>query len=326
MRRREFIKLIGSTAVAWPFPARAQRSATPPVIGYLNSRPSGVDPRLLEAFRQGLKEIGYVEGQNVAIEYRFGEDHNERLPALAAELVQREVAVIVPNGPAVMSAKAATASIPIVFAAGFDPVQLGLVASLNRPGGNITGVVASFDEIGPKKLELAHDLIPTAHSFAALLNPSYPSTAAQTRDLEASAKALGVQLHILRASSDQEFDTVFATLTKLHAAALVIGNDPFFNSRSVQLGELAVRNAVPCIFQTREFAVAGGLISYGPNLADTYRTVGTYAGRILKGEKPSDLPVQESTKFEIRINLKTATALSMKISPDLLSIANEVIE
>jgi putative ABC transport system substrate-binding protein len=234
--------------------------------------------------------------------------------------------VIVANGPATMPAKAASTSIPIVFAVGFDPVQLGLVASLNRPGGNITGVVTSFDEIGPKKLELAREIIPTATNLAALLDPSYPSTPGQTKDLETAARTLGVQLHVLRASSEQDFDDAFATAAKLAPSALVIGNAPFFNSRSAQLGALAARSGVPGIFQTREFAAAGGLISYGPNLAESYRTAGTYTGRILKGEAPATLPVQQSTKFDLVINLKTAKSLGLAVPPSLLATADEVIE
>jgi putative ABC transport system substrate-binding protein len=297
-----------------------------PVVGYLNSRAPGADPVLLNVFRQGLKEMGFIEGQNVAIEYRFAENQNERLPELAADLVRRQVAVIVANGPATMPAKAASTSIPIVFAVGFDPVQLGLVASLNRPGGNITGVVTSFDEIGPKKLELAREIIPTATNLAALLDPSYPSTPGQTKDLETAARTLGVQLHVLRASSEQDFDDAFATAAKLAPSALVIGNAPFFNSRSAQLGALAARSGVPGIFQTREFAAAGGLISYGPNLAESYRTAGTYTGRILKGEAPATLPVQQSTKFDLVINLKTAKSLGLAVPPSLLATADEVIE
>ena len=328
MRRREVITLLGGVAASSllrPLAARAQQPAMP-VVGYLNSRAPDADPLLLSAFHQGLKEAGFVEGRNVAIAYRFAANDNDRLPELAADLVRRHVAVIVANGPATMSAKAASASIPIVFAIGFDPVQLGLVASLNRPGGNITGVVTSFDEIGSKKLELAHELIPGAANFAALLDPSYPSTPGQTKDLEAAARTLGVQLHVLSASSEQDFDNVFGAVVKLAPGALVIGNDPFFNSRSAQLGALAARTGVPGIFQTREFAAAGGLISYGPNLAESYRTAGTYTGRILKGEAPATLPVQQSTKFDLVINLKTAKPLGLAVPSSLLATADEVIE
>jgi putative ABC transport system substrate-binding protein len=328
MRRREVITLLGGVAASSllrPLAARAQQPAMP-VVGYLNSRAPDADPLLLSAFHQGLKEAGFIEGRNVAIAYRFAANDNDRLPELAADLVRRHVAVIVANGPATMSAKAASASIPIVFAIGFDPVQLGLVASLNRPGGNITGVVTSFDEIGSKKLELAHELIPGAANFAALLDPSYPSTPGQTKDLEVAARTLGVQLHVLSASSEQDFDNVFGAVVKLAPGALVIGNDPFFNSRSAQLGALAARSGVPGIFQTREFAAAGGLISYGPNLAESYRTAGTYTGRILKGEAPATLPVQQSTKFDLVINLKTAKALGLAVPSSLLATADEVIE
>jgi putative ABC transport system substrate-binding protein len=328
MRRRAFMTLVGGAAAALlldPSAARAQQPVMP-VVGYLNSRAPGADPVLLNAFRQGLKETGFIEGQNVAIAYRFAANDNDRLPELAADLVRRQVAVIVANGPATMSAKAASASIPIVFAIGFDPVQLGLVASLNRPGGNITGVVTSFDEIGPKKLELAHELIPTATNLAALLDPSYPSTPSQTKDLETAARILGVQLHVLSASGEQDFDNVFATVLKLAPSALVIGNGPFFNSRSAPLGALAARSGVPAISQTREFAAAGGLVSYGPNLVESYRTAGTYTGRILKGEAPATLPVQQSTKFDLVINLKTAKSLGLAVPPSLLATADEVIE
>jgi putative tryptophan/tyrosine transport system substrate-binding protein len=324
MRRRDFISILGLMAI-WPFDASAQ-PASRPVVGFLNSRASGTDPFLLEAFRQGLKEAGYIEGENVVIEYRFAENHNERLPELAAGLVHRQVAVIVANGPAAMAAKAASGSIPLVFSVGFDPVQQGLVASLGRPGGSATGVVTSFDEIGPKKLELAHELVPPATDFAALFNPTYPSTPNQTKDLEIAAQRLGLQLHVLHASSGQDIDSVFSSLPKLAAGVLVIGNDPFFNSRSEQLGALASRAGIPSIFQTREFAAAGGLISYGPSLAQSYRIAGTYTGRILKGESPANLPVQESTKFDLIINLKTAKALGLNVSRDFLLRVDEVIE
>jgi putative ABC transport system substrate-binding protein len=325
MRRREVIALLGGAAAAWPRAARAQPAAMP-VIGYLNSRAAGVDPLLLNAFRQGLKEAGFIEGQNVVIEYRFAENHNELLPDLADDLVRRHVEVIVANGPAALSAKAASSAIPIVFAVGFDPVSNGLVASLNRPGGNITGVVTSFDEIGAKKLELAHELIPAATNFAVLLNPSYPSTASQTKDLAAAARSLSLQLHVLDAGSEQDFDSVFAAVAKLRPGALVIGNDPFFNSHSAQLGALTARSGVPGIFQTREFTAAGGLASYGPDLADSYHTAGIYTGRILKGQTPAALPVQLSTKFDLVINLKAAKALGLSIPQALLATADEVIE
>jgi putative ABC transport system substrate-binding protein len=297
-----------------------------PVIGFLNSRARGEDPHLLAAFHQGLKEAGYVEGRNVAIEYRFAEGQNDRLPALAADLVRRQVAVIAANGPAVVAAKAATTRIPIVFSVGLDPVALGLVASLNRPGGNVTGVTAMFDEVGPKRLELLHELVPTATVIALLLNPAYPSTENQSRDLQAAARTLGLQLHVLHASSERDFDTVFASMAQMRADALVIGNDPFFNSRSESLAALSVRHAMPTIFQNREFAAAGGLVSYGTSLADTYRQVGAYTGRILNGEKPADLPVQRATKIDLIINLKTAKALGLTVPLPLIGRADEVIE
>jgi putative ABC transport system substrate-binding protein len=324
MRRRDFIKGVVGSATAWPLVAHAQQAV--PVIGYLNSRAPEDDPLLLNAFRQGLKEAGYVEGQNVAVEYRFAENNNERLPALATDLVGRRVAIIVANGPAAMPAKALDSTIPIVFSVGFDPVAIGLVASLNHPGGNITGVVTSFDEIGPKKLELAHMIVPTAVSCAVLLDPTYPSTANQTKDLETAAKSLGVQLQVLHASNEQDFDAVTATTTKQGHGALVIGNAPLFNSRSTVLGALTLRSRIAGIFQTREFTAAGGLLSYGPSLEDSYRTAGTYAGRILKGEKPADLPVQESTKFDLSINRKTAKELGLTVPDKLLSTADQLIE
>jgi putative ABC transport system substrate-binding protein len=245
---------------------------------------------------------------------------------MAADLVRRQVAVIAANGPAVVAAKATTTTIPIVFSVGLDPVELGLVASLNQPGGNVTGVTALFDEVGPKRLELLHELVPRATIIALLLNPTYPSAEKQSTDLQAAARTLGLQLHVLHASSERDFDTIFATLAQMRAGALVIGNDPFFNSRSEQLGALSVRHAVPTIFQNREFAAAGGLMSYGTNLADTYRLVGVYTGRILKGEKPADMPVQQATKLELIINLTTAKALGIAVPLPLTGRADEVIE
>jgi putative ABC transport system substrate-binding protein len=326
VRRRDFIRVIGGAAAAWSLAAQAQQSAVP-VIGFLGTRASGDDPQLLTAFRRGLEEAGYVEGRNVAIEYRFAENQYDRLPALAADLVQRQVALIAANGAAAQAAKAATATIPIVFTAGFDPVEVGLVASLNRPGGNITGVGVLDVELGPKRLELLHELVPTATMIAVLVNPSDPARAETTlRQLQAAAHSLGLQLHVLNASTDSDFDMVFASLIQLHAGGLVIGGEPFFNSRSEQLGALTIRHAVPTIYQFRAFARAGGLASYGTNLADTYRQVGLYAGRILQGERPADLPIVQSTKVELIINLKTAKALGLTIPISLLGRADEVIE
>ena len=324
MKRRKFIALVGSAA-AWPFAAGAQQPAMP-VVGFLNTRAPGQDAHLLAAFRLGLKEAGYVEGQNVAVEYRFAEGRNDRLPGMAADLVRRQVAVIAANGPAVVAAKAATTEIPIVFSVGLDPVASGLVASLNRPGGNLTGDTILFDEVGPKRLELMRELVPTASIVAVLINPAYPTAEIQSRDLQEAARTLGLVIHVLHASTERDLGTAFATLAQLRAGALVIGNDSFFNSRSEQLAALMVRHAVPTIFQTREFAAAGGLVSYGGSITNSYRQVGVYTGRILKGEKPADLPVQQTTKVELIVNLKTAKALGVTVPLSLLGRADEVIE
>jgi putative ABC transport system substrate-binding protein len=324
MKRRAVITLLGGAAASWPVAARAQQPAMP-VVGWLNSRASGDDPQLLAAFRRGLKEAGYVEGQNIAIEYRFAENQYERLPALAADLVRRQVAVIAANGIAAQTAKAATATIPIVFVAGFDPVEVGMVANLNQPGGNITGVSILDVELGPKRLELLHELIPTASIIAALVNPSDPARAeTESRDLQ--ARALGLQLHVLHASTERDLDTVFASVGQLRAGGLAIGGDPFFNTRSAQLGALTLRHAVPTIYQFPEFTAAGGLMSYGGSLSDSYRWVGVYAGRILKGERPGDLPVQQTAKVELILNLKTAKTLGITVPLGLLARADEVIE
>jgi putative tryptophan/tyrosine transport system substrate-binding protein len=325
MRRRDFITVLGGTAAMWPLAARAQQAM--PVVGFLNSRGPGDDQYLLAAFRQGLKEAGFVEGQNVAIEYRWAEGQYDRLPALAADLVHRQVAVIAANGLAARTAKTATTTIPIVFVAGFDPVEVGLVASLNQPGGNITGVSVLDVELGPKRLELLHELVPTANGMAVLVNPTDPARAETiSRGLQAASSTLGLQLHVLHASTDHDFDTVFASLAQLKAGGLVIGGEPFFNSRSEQLGALTSRHAMPAIHELPEFAAAGGLMSYGGSLTDAYRLVGVYTGRILKGEKPIDLPVQQYTKIELIINLKTAKALGLNIPLALLTRADEVIE
>ena len=325
IRRREFITLLGGAA-AWSLAARAQQAM--PVIGFLGSASAGPYARMMAAFRQGLNEIGYVEDRNVAIEYRWAEGQNDRLPALAADLVRRQVTVIATTGtPETLAAKAATTTIPIVFQVGIEPVQVGLVASLSRPGGNLTGVTNLNVEVGPKRLELLQEVVPTATLMALLVNPTSPNlTESTTKDALAAARTLGVQLHVLHASTERDIDDAFAALVQLRAGALVIGSDVFFNSRREQLAGLALRHAVPAIFQFREFAVAGGLMSYGANFTDSYRQVGVYTGRVLKGEKPSDLPVHQSTKVELIINLKTAKALGITVPLTLLGRADEVIE
>jgi ABC-type uncharacterized transport system substrate-binding protein len=327
MRRRDFI-VIACSAVAWPLAARAQQSAMP-VIGYLGSESPDVFAGRLRAFRQGLSETGYVEGKNVTIEYRWAENQYDRFPALMADLVRREVTVIVAvtGTPPALAAKAATATIPIVFVTAGDPVALGLVASLSRPGGNLTGVATLTVELGPKQLEVLRELVPTATIVALLINPTNTTNAETlSRDLQAAARTIGLQLHVLHASTERDFDAVFASLPRLRAGALVIGSDPFFNSRSQQLAALALRHAIPTMYPFREYARAGGLISYGNSFADAHRQAGIYTGKILNGEKPGDLPVQQSTKVELIINLKTANALGLTVPLTLLGRADEVIE
>jgi putative ABC transport system substrate-binding protein len=324
VRRREFVTLLGSAAV-WPVTARAQQSPLP-VIGFLNAASPDSYAHLVRAFHQGLRDVGYVEGQNVAIEYRWAEGQYDRLPAMAADLVRRQVTLIAANSAAAVAAKAVTSTVPIVFDTGFDPIELGLVASLNRPGGNLTGVSNLNVELGPKRLELARELVPSATIIALLVNPTNPNAKSLLTDHQAAARTFGLELHVLSASNERDFDAVFADLIRLRASTLVIGADTFFISRSKQLAALALHHAVPAIFQYREFAAAGGLMSYGGSLADAYRQVGVYAGRILKGEKPADLPVQQSTKAELIINLKTAKALGIIVPPTLLARADEVIE
>jgi putative tryptophan/tyrosine transport system substrate-binding protein len=327
MQRRDFLGVLGGAA-AWPLAARAQQPAMP-VVGFLNGGSPDRYVPMVAAFRQGLREWGYVEGQNVTIEFRWAEGQYDRLPALAADLVSRQVAVIaVPgNTASALAAKSATTTIPIVFAVAGDPIKLGLVASLNRPGSTITGVTTLGVEIGPKRLELMHEFIPTATVMALLVNPISPTLSeTNIRDLQAAAHTLGLQLHVLRASTERDFDIVFATLAQSRADGLVIGNDAFFVNQSEQLATLALYHAVPTIFQFRAFAAAGGLMSYGGSGTDPYRQVGVYTGRILKGEKPADLPVQQSTKVELIINLKTAKTLGLTVPPALLARADEVIE
>jgi putative ABC transport system substrate-binding protein len=324
MRRREFIAGLGGAA-AWPLAARAQRPALP-VVGFLNGGSADGYAPVVEAFRQGLKETGYVDGQNVAIEYHFAENQYDRLPAMAAELVHRGVAVIVANSLAALAVKAATTTIPIVFTTAGDPVQNGLVASLSRPGGNVTGATQLNVEVEPKRLQLMHQLVPTANIIAVLVNPTDPSSETQLKRLQAAARILGVQLHVLHASTERNFDTVFATLAQLRIGALVISADVLFFSRVEALAALTFRHAVPAIFQERPFAAAGGLVSYGGRTPDTYRLAGLYAGRILKGDKPADLPVQQTTKIELFINMKTAKVLGLTIPETLLATADEVIQ
>jgi putative ABC transport system substrate-binding protein len=328
MRRRDFITLLSTSAAAWPLAARAQQAGMP-VIGFLNAgSPDGYTDRL-RAFRQGLKEAGFVEGQNVAVEFRWAEGQFDQLPAMAAELVRRQVAVIAVGGgnPAVMAAKAATTTTPVVFNTASDPVQVGFVASLNRPGGNVTGVTQLGVEVSPKRLELAHELVPMATIIGVLVNPANPTIAERTTsDLQAAARILGVQLHVLHASTERDFDTVFATLAQLRAGALVISSDGFFSSRMERLATLTLRHAVPAIFQDRAFVQAGGLMSYGGSALDSYRLAGVYTGRILKGDKPADLPVQQATRVELIINMKTAKALGITFPLTLLGRADEVIE
>ena len=327
MKRREFITLLGG-ATAWPFAARAQQSAMP-VLGFLSNASPDLYSDRLRTFRRGLKEAGYVEGQNVEIDYRWAEGHNDRLPALAAGLVHRQVTVIAAAGgtPSALAAKAATATIPIVFGVAVDPVEVGLVASLSRPGGNLTGVTNLNAEVGPKRLELMHELLAAATSFGVLVEPTSPTLAESfSRDLQAAARALGVQIHVVHASTESDLDTVFANLVQLRASGLIIGPGSFFAGRGKQLGALSLRHAMPTVFQYREFVAAGGLMSYGSDETEYYRLVGIYVGRILKGEKPGDLPVQQATKVELIVNLKTAKALGITFPLLLLGRADEVIE
>jgi putative tryptophan/tyrosine transport system substrate-binding protein len=325
MKRREFISLLGGTAVAWPLAAGAQQPAMP-AIGMLMSGAPGLP--FVEGFRQGLKEAGYSEGQNVAIEYRWAEDHRDRLPAFAAELIGRQVNVIFASGPpAARAAKAATATIPIVFTSAEDPVKIGLVSSLNRPGGNVTGMSLFYVELGAKRLELLLALVPKSDVIAILVNPTSSTEGQeQLKDLPAAAHVIGKQLIVVDASTDSDLEKAFADLVQHGVSALIVASDLLFFSRRVQLVALASHHAIPTIYFERNFVTTGGLISYGPNTNDMYRQARAYAGRIIKGEKPADLPVIQPTKFELVINLKTAKALGLSVSPSLLAIADDVIE
>jgi ABC-type uncharacterized transport system substrate-binding protein len=325
VKRRTFISLLGGAA-AWPVAARAQQAAMP-VVGFIaGSSPSALSQQVA-AFREGLKEAGFIEGVNVAVEYRYGEGQLDRFPAFASDLVRRQVAVLVVSNPtAVLAAKQASTTIPIVFSVGSDPVEIGLVASLNRPGGNITGVYQFTAGLEAKRLGLLQEMVPKATAIAALVNPNYAGAENQLRDLQVAATRLGMQLVVVRANTEDEFNAAFSTIVQQKAGALLVCASPFFNARRQQLILLAARHTMPAMYEWREFAAAGGLMSYGTSLGDAYRQAGVYAGRILKGEKPADLPVVQVTKFEFVINLNAAKALGLEVPPTLLARADEVIE
>jgi putative ABC transport system substrate-binding protein len=326
LKRREFITLLGGTAAIWPLAARAQQRAVP-AIGFLSGESPGMWRDFVAAFHRGLEETGYVEGRNVTIQYRWAEDQYDRLRALADDLVQRRVAVIAAgDNVSALAAKAATAAVPIVFRTGSDPVQLGLVASFNRPGGNITGVGFFGSQVGSKRLELLHQIAPKVAVIAMLADPGTPSNKTQIGEAQGAAHAMGLELIVLTASTERDIDTAFTTLVQRQARAVLIGSSPFLGSRTDQIVVLAARHALPAISSSRDYVTAGGLISYGTSFADSFRQVGIYTGRILNGSKPSDLPVEQTTKFELVINLKTAKTFGITIPPGVLSIADEVIE
>ncbi len=326
MRRREFISLLGGAATAWPLAVRAQQPGSP-VLGYFSSRSATAAPSLVAAFRRGLNEAGYVEGQNVTIEYRWADEQYDRLPELVRDFVSRQVTVIVADGTtAAFAAKAGTSTIPIVFQSAIDPVASGLVGSINRPGGNVTGVTSLNIELAPKRLEAIREMLPMASVIATLINPNFPGAEAQSRGLMVAARMLGVELHLLYASTVHDIEAAFVSLLESRAQALVINADAFFISRIEQLAALALRNLIPAIHTVRDFALEGGLMSYGGSLVDQFRTVGAYAGRILRGETPANLPVQQMTKVELIINIKTAKLLGLTVPLSLLGRADEVIE
>ena len=326
MKRREFVSLLVGGAAAWPLVARAQQPAMP-VIGYLNSRSRDTDTPFLAAFHRGLNETGYVEGQNVAIEYRWAEGQYDRLPVLATDLVRRRVTVMAATStPAALAAKAATSAIPIVFTTAADPIAVGLVDSLSRPSGNVTGVNSYLSDLGAKRLELLRQLVPTAALIGMLVNPNYPDAESQAKDVKEAARTLGQQVHVVNADSEGDLNRAFATFIELKADALLVSLDSFFLSRREQLVALAARHKIPVMYFARDFVLAGGLMSYGSDLADSYRQAGVYTGRILKGAKPVDLPVLQPTKFELSINTTTAKSLGLSIPDRLLALADEVIE
>ncbi len=326
MRRRDFITLLSGVAAAWPLAARAQQPAMPEV-GFLHARSPDDTALQVAALRRGLAEIGYIEGQSVTIEYRFALGQYDRLPMMAEELARRPVAVLVAGSdPAALAAKAATTTIPIAFAVGADPVKLGLVASYNRPGGNATGMNILTSTLEAKRLGLLRELVPQAATIGILLNPNYPQAESHLRDMQEAARAVGLQIHVLRASTDREIEAAFESVAQHTILALAVSADPFFDTRRDKIVASAARYAVPAMYPFRDYAVAGGLMSYGIDLPEVYRQVGVYAGRVLKGAKPADLPVMQPTKFEFVINLKTAKALGVKFSDNLMSLADEVLE